>query len=264
MKKILIAALLLMSCDDLFDTHPYDINFEGETGINVKQIAKIESQFAEKDTLRVAFISDTHVWYSDTKDEVADLNRRTDIDFVIHCGDLTDTGTSKEYEWCRDILAGLRYPYVALIGNHDYLDTGDQAYQVLFGPVDFSFIASRIKFICLNTNATEYDYIAAVPDFDFMEEETTKDSADFDRTVIVMHAPPYSDQFNNNVCKAFRRYLDFFPRLMFCVYEHCHRDMISDLYDDGLLFYGLDCAKHRNYRIFTFTPDGYEVEQVYY
>lgn len=207
MKKILIAALLLTSCDDLFDTHPYDINFEGETGINVKQIAKIESLFAEKDTLRVAFISDTHVWYSDTKDEVADLNRRTDIDFVIHCGDLTDTGTSKEYEWCRDILAGLRYPYVALIGNHDYLGTGDQAYQVLFGPVDFSFIASRIKFICLNTNATEYDYIAAVPDFDFMEEETTKDSADFDRTVIVMHAPPYSDQFNNNVCKAFRRYL---------------------------------------------------------
>ena len=43
MKKILIAALLLTSCDDLFDTHPYDINFEGETGINVKHIAKIES-----------------------------------------------------------------------------------------------------------------------------------------------------------------------------------------------------------------------------
>lgn len=264
MKKILIAALLLTSCDDLFDTHPYDINFEGETGINIKQISKIESQFAEKDTLRVAFISDTHVWYSDTKDEVADLNRRTDIDFVIHCGDLTDTGTSKEYEWCRDILAGLRYPYVALIGNHDYLGTGDQAYQVLFGPVDFSFIASRIKFICLNTNATEYDYIAAVPDFDFMEEETTKDSADFDRTVIVMHAPPYSDQFNNNVCKAFRRYLDFFPGLMCCVYGHNHRDTVGEIYDDGLLFYGIDSAKHRNYRIFTFTPDGYEVEQVYY
>ena len=264
MKKILIAALLLTSCDDLFDTHPYDINFEGETGINVKQIAKIENQFAEKDTLRVAFISDTPVWYSDTKDEVADLNRRTDIDFVIHCGDLTDTGTSKEYEWCRDILGGLRYPYVALIGNHDYLGTGDQAYQVLFCPVDFSFIVSRIKFICLNTNATEYDYIAAVPDFDFMEEETTKDATDFDRTIIVMHAPPYSDQFNNNVCKAFRRYLDFFPGLMCCVYGHNHRETVGEIYDDGLLFYGIDSAKHRNYRIFTFTPDGYEVEQVYY
>ena len=153
---------------------------------------------------------------------------------------------------------------MALIGNHDYLGTGDQAYQALFGPVDFSFIASRIKFICLNTNATEYDYIAAVPDFDFMEEETTKDSKDFDRTIIVMHAPPYSDQFNNNVCKAFRRYLDFFPGLMCCVYGHNHRDTVGEIYDDGLLFYGIDSAKHRNYRIFTFKPDGYEVEQVYY
>ena len=267
MKRIIILSvviLLLTSCDDLFDTHPYSINFKGETGINAHQISKIESLFADKDTLRVAFISDTHGWYSDAKDEMADLNSRTDIDFVIHCGDLTDTGTSKEYEWCRDILNVLRFPYIALIGNHDYLGTGDQAYQVMFGSVDFTFIASRIKFICLNTNATEYDYMAAVPNFDFMEEEMTRDSARFDRTIVIMHAPPYSDQFNNNVCKAFRHYLDFFPGVMCCVYGHCHRDMVSDLYEDGLLFYGIDCAKHRNYRIFTFTPDGYEVEQIHY
>ena len=98
MKKVIIGALLLTSCSDMFDTHPYDIHFDGETDINAKQIAKIESQFAEKDTLRVAFISDTHGWYSDTKDEVADLNQRTDINFVIHCGDLTDTGTSLPHE----------------------------------------------------------------------------------------------------------------------------------------------------------------------
>ncbi len=85
-----IAILLLTSCNDIFDTHPYDIDFHSETGINARQIAKIESRFANKDTLRVAFISDTHGWYSDTKDEIADLNKRTDIDFVIHCGDLTD------------------------------------------------------------------------------------------------------------------------------------------------------------------------------
>ena len=259
-----IAILLLTSCNDIFDTHPYDIDFHSETGINARQIAKIESRFANKDTLRVAFISDTHGWYSDTKDEIADLNKRTDIDFVIHCGDLTDTGTSKEYEWCRDILAGLRYPYVALIGNHDYLGTGDQAYQVLYGDVDFSFVASKIKFLCLNTNATEYDYMAAVPNFGFMEENMAQDSIEFNRTVVVMHAPPYSDQFNNNVCKSFRRYLDLFPGLMFCVYGHNHHDDVSEIYEDGLLFYGIDSAEHRNYRIFTFTPDGYEVEQIYY
>ena len=137
--------------------------------------------------------------------------------------------------------------------------------------MDFSFIAARVKFVCLNTNATEYDYMAAVPNFDFMEEETTRDSARFDRTVIVMHAPPYSDQFNNNVCKAFRRYLDFFPGLMCCVYGHCHGDDVGSLYDDDLrqsvrtvVFWGIDCAEHRNYRIMTITPDGYEMEQIRY
>ncbi|MDE6646827.1 MAG: metallophosphoesterase, partial [Prevotella sp.] len=198
------------------------------------------------------------------RDEVEHLNRRTDIDFVIHCGDLTDTGTSREYEWCRDILGGLHYPYVALIGNHDFLGTGDQAYSVIYGRMDFSFIASRVKFVCLNTNATEYDYMAAVPNFDFMEEEMVRDSARFDRTVIVMHAPPYSDQFNNNVCKSFRRYLSFFPGLLCCVYGHSHGDGVDNFYNDGLLFYGVDCAEHRNYRILTITKDGYEMEQIFY
>lgn len=192
------------------------------------------------------------------------MNRRPDIDFVIHCGDLTDTGTAREFEWSREILQGLHHPFVALIGNHDFLGTGNQAYNVMYGDMDFSFIAGRVKFICLNTNATEYDYLAAVPNFDFLEEEMTKDSARFDRSILVMHAPPYSDQFNNNVCKAFRRYLDFLPGLMCCVYGHCHNNETNDYYDDGLMFYGIDCAEHRNYRIFTITPDGYEEELVYY
>lgn len=255
---------MLTACDDLFDTHPYDVNFKGEKDINAKNIAKIESAFADKDTLRIALISDTHNWYSDTKDEVKALNSRTDIDFVIHLGDLTDTGTAKEFEWVRDILDDLRYPYVALIGNHDFLGTGNQSYEVMFGKVDFSFIASRVKFVCLNTNATEYDYMAAVPNFDFMEEEMSRDSLRFDRTIIVMHAAPYSDQFNNNVAKAFRRYIDFFPGLMCCIYGHNHNDTVSCIYDDDLVFYAIDCAKHRNYRILTITPDDYEMEQIYY
>jgi hypothetical protein len=73
------------------------------------------------------------------------------------------------------------------------------------------------------------------------------------------------------VCKAFRRYLDFFPGLMCCVYGHCHGDDVGSLYDDDLrqsvrtvVFWGIDCAEHRNYRIMTITPDGYEMEQIRY
>ena len=266
----LLSIVLLASCDDVFQTHPYDVHIKGEHNLNTKNMARIEEAFTDNDTLRIAFISDTHLWHSDARDEVADVNHMN-VDFVVHCGDLTDTGTTKEFEWSRDILNGLRMPYVALIGNHDFLGTGDQTYSVMYGKMDFSFIAARVKFVCLNTNATEYDYMAAVPNFAFMEEETTRDSARFDRTVIVMHAPPYSDQFNNNVCKAFRRYLDFFPGLMCCVYGHCHGDDVGSLYDDDLrqsvrtvVFWGIDCAEHRNYRIMTITPDGYEMEQIRY
>ena len=265
MKKLLIVILtiLMTSCDGAFDIHPYDVNVKGEIGINAKQMAIIESRFADKETLRVAFISDTHLWLSDARAQVEDVNTRN-VDFVVHCGDLTDTATKNEFEWSRDILQKLNAPWVALIGNHDFLGTGDQTYEVMYGAFDFSFIAGRIKFVCLNTNATEYDYLAAVPNFDYMEEEMTKDSDKFDRTVLVMHAPPYSDQFNNNVCKAFRRYLDYFPGLMCCVYGHNHNDTVVDFYDDGLIFYGIDCAQHRNYRIMTITPEGYEMEQVFY
>lgn len=263
-KKLLLfsAVALLCSCSG-FETHPYDVNVEGERDINAKQMARIEQEFGGKKNIRVAFISDTHLWLKDARDEVADVNSRN-VDFVVHCGDLTDTATLKEYEWTRDILAGLNAPYVALIGNHDFLGTGNQTYEIMYGATNFSFIAARIKFVCLNTNATEYDYMAAVPDFDFMEVEKSKDTDKFDRTIVVMHAPPFSDQFNNNVCKAFRRYLDLFPGLMFCVYGHNHEDQVSALYDDNLIFYGIDCAQDRCYRIFNITPDGYEVEKIVY
>ena len=260
---LLSIVTLLLSCNDMFDIHPYDVNVKGETGINAKQISVIEKQFEDIETLRVAFISDTHLWLSDARDQIADVNRRN-VDFVVHCGDLTDTATGKEFEWSRDILMKLQCPFVALIGNHDFLGTGDTTYEVMYGKMNFSFIAGRVKFLCINTNATEYDYLAAIPDFDYIEEEIVKDKDKFDRTIVVMHAPPYSDQFNNNVCKAFRRYLDFFPGLMCCVYGHNHVDKVFEMYDDGLLFYGIDCAEHRNYRIFTITPDGYEVEKIVY
>ena len=260
----LAACLALAGCDGVFDYHPYDVRISGETDINRRAIERIEAATAGRDTLRVAFVSDSHGWYSATDDMVADINARGGVDFVVHLGDLTDCATVKEYEWQRDILSGLRPPYVALIGNHDCLGTGEELFRRVYGEPNFSFIAGRVKFVCLNTNATEYDYVAANPDFDYMEAEMTADSAHFDRTIVCMHAAPYSDQFNNNVAKPFQLYVRAFPGLLFCVYGHDHRQAASDPFGDGVMYYGVDCADHRNYMLFTITPDGYDHETVSY
>ena len=261
---VAIASVTFASCRNVFDVHPYDMDIHGEHDINATNIARIKQRSDANDTLRIAFISDTHGWYTQLKAEVDNINRRPEIDFVVHCGDLTDTGTTKEFKGIRKEMSRLNVPYVAVIGNHDFLGTGDQMYMWMFGPKNFSFIVGRIKFVCLDTNAMEYDRVAPVPDFGYMEEQMSADSADFDRTIIVMHAAPYSDEFNDNVSKAFNYYTLMFPGLMFCVYGHDHIDITRRIYDDGPLYYGIDCALHRNYKIFTITRDGYEEERIDY
>ena len=255
-----VSFLVFVSCDTVFDVHPYDVRVKGETQINAKKIAQIEEKVKYKDTIRFAFISDSHQWLDDLKSEIKDINKRDSIDFVIHGGDVTDFGATREFEWTRKELNKLRCPYVVILGNHDCLGTGNQAYEEMFGNPNFSFIAGRVKFVCLNTNAIEYDYSQAVPDFNFMEEQMKSDSVDFDRTVICMHAAPYSEQFNNNVAKVFNYYATSFPHLMFCLYGHGHHTEHEDIFKNGIVYYQIANAPQHQYYLFTITPTDYRYE----
>ena len=76
-----------------------------------------------------------------------------------------------EFEKQRDILNRLNVPYVCLLGNHDCLATGKEVFNTIFGDENFSFTAGNVRFVCLNTNALEFDYSEAVPDFSFLERE---------------------------------------------------------------------------------------------
>ena len=84
---------------------------------------RIEANCQGKTTIRFVTMGDSQRWYDETKDFVKAINQRNDIDFVIHGGDMSDFGLTKEFLWQRDIMNGLHVPYVALIGNHDCLGT---------------------------------------------------------------------------------------------------------------------------------------------
>lgn len=96
----------------------------------------------------------------------------------------------KEYEWAVDILSKLDIPYVGLIGNHDVIGNGDQVFNKLFGEENFSFIVRDVKFVCLNTNAIEYDYSHPVPDFGFLKKSCkTVPGITAARSLPCMHVP---------------------------------------------------------------------------
>ncbi len=264
MRKLFIffSLIFLYSCDELFEAHPYDGKVSGETGINTKNIARIEESCANKQIIRFVMTGDTQRRYNETKTFVNSINKRTDIDFVIHGGDISDFGLTKEMMWQRDILNGLKIPYVVILGNHDCLATGEQVYRKIFGEENFSFMAGNTKFICLNTNAIEYDYSHPVPDFSFIYNEYATQIPRHEKTIFAMHAPPFSEQFNNNVALVFQNIIKRFPNLQFCLNAHQHNLSSKDLFNDGVIYYGSASIEKRNYLLFTITPDSYTYEVV--
>lgn len=254
-------ALLLGGCD-MIEYHPYDLDIDGETDVNRRHIEQIEKATRGKDEIRFAVISDTQRWYDETEDAVEALNRRGDLDFVVHTGDLSDFGLKLEFEKQRDILNGLNVPYVCLLGNHDCLATGLDVYRRVFGTEDFAFTAGNVRFLCLNTNALEFDNSSAVPNIQYIRDEIDNVPEGVEKTVVAMHAGPFSEQFNNNLAEYFEYYLRQMPGLQFCVYGHGHNLSVDDFFDDGILYYECTCAKKRAYLLFTLNADGYAYEVV--
>ncbi len=254
--------LIFATACDLIEYHPYDVRVKSEK-ISDKNAALIESLFRNADTVRFVLMGDSQRWYDETEACIKHINSRNDVDFVIHGGDISDFGMPKEFEWVRDIMANLTVPYIAVIGNHDLIGNGAEVFEKMYGRENFSFIAGKTKFLCMNTNALEFDYSHPVPDFEFMYDEL-RDSATYEKTIAVMHTKPEDEQFNNNVKWPFHELLKRFPNLQFCLNAHNHATQITDVFGDGIIYYGCSCMKKRSYLYFVLTPDGYSYEEVYF
>lgn len=160
----------------------------------------------------------------------------------------------------RDIMKGFQMPFVCVLGNHDCLGTGEDVYKAIYGNPNFAFTAGNVRFICLNTNAMEYDYSQPVPDFGFMEDELTNLPEGIEKTVFLMHVKPYEFIFNNNVAKVFQEYVKQFPNVQFCLYGHEHQLTVDDLFEDGILYYQCPNIGKRTYLVFTIKEGTHEYD----
>lgn len=259
----LFAVFLFTGCHWL-DYHPYDALVSGEKNLTKKNVALIEEKLSGKKEFKFAVISDTQRWYDETERAVKEINTRGDIDFVIHCGDQSDFGVTAEFTKMRDICNKFKMPWVSIIGNHDCLGTGEDVYKRVYGDLNYSFQAGNVRFICLNTNALEYDYSEPVPDFNFMEAQMKElgNSSGSCRSVYIMHVRPFIDEFNNNVANIFGEYVRRTKGIMFCVNGHNHVLQIEDLFNDGITYYGCPNIGSRRYFVFTVKEEGFEHETV--
>lgn len=273
MKKdifVLLLFLILSSCQ-FFEYHPYDgeLSVPIKKGYNSYYRMLIDDVCGRKDTIRFVWFGDSGRSLNDLKACVRHMNENKLIDFAIHAGDLTEFGLRKEYEWAEAILSKLNCPYMALIGNHDIIGNGDVLFDYIYGEEDFCFRVNDVLFVCLNTNALEYNYTKAIPNFDFLEASLKEhaypenDGAwKCERTIVAMHAPPGNEQFNNNVKDIFHAKLKEFPSLLFCLYGHTHNFAVNDLFNDGIPYIACDNVAKRSYILFTITPDNYDYELV--
>lgn len=215
----LLFLIVLTGCE-MFRYHPYE-DVEGcESNLTNKNIELIEQLGKGKDTIRFAFISDTQRQYDDTHDAIDYINNLTGIDFVLHGGDMTDFGATFEFEWMYSEIKRLQKPYLTVIGNHDFLGTGEHTYQHIYGAYNYSLNIGHLHLVALNTSSREQDYTIHVPDFEFLVNDISKVDTlnthypdSITHTAILMHARPGDEQFNNNVAIPFAKYIQYYPGL---------------------------------------------------
>lgn len=252
----------------MFEYHPYEGKFEGEKHLTQRNLERIADLKLGK-AFKFAFISDTQRWYDETNLAVADINRREDVDFVLHGGDLTDFGMTEEFVWMRDCLLKIRKPWLTIIGNHDFLGHGEYIYTEMYGSYNYAFTVGSVRFEMLNTVALEFDYSTPVPDFNFLEQELQYVSTvneqhpdSIQRCIFVMHSRPGDEQFNNNVGLAFGRYLQSYPNAV-CFNGHNHCLETLEPFNNGILFHGISEINDHKYYLITINEDSsYELEVV--
>ncbi|MDQ6479334.1 metallophosphoesterase [Dyadobacter sp. LHD-138] len=252
---ILFLGIFLISCDGIFQFNPNQIVLkDNEKDLTVKNIEKIK-QLPVKDTLRFILMGDSQRWYDETSDFVKSANKQKDISFVLHAGDISDFGITREFEWVNAIMQKLNYPYLTVIGNHDIVANGPDTYTRMYGALDYSFEFGQHKFIFVNTNSREYAFDGTTPNLAWLRSELANNPGK-KNTIVVAHVPPFDADFNPKLEKEYVRILAESGTVKMSLYGHQHT------FKDGVHYYVTTSMGTRGYMIVNVWKDGYKVDRV--
>lgn len=227
---LILTIFLIESCDnDIFkySIHETDSKYSGSDFNNVNA-ALIESLYNNPlEDFTFAVVTDSHTDYDKLDSAVSIINANPSIKFVIHLGDMTDTGLLLQYEMTVRILKKLHVPFVVAIGNHDLLGNGFIIFKDIFGHTNFSFTCNDVFFIIANDNNWE----SSIGDILQQFNDLLVHHQDARYRIIATHIPFTDD------ARYFQEFLDDYQYL-------------CENYDVALSLHG---HKHRHYYIPDFT-----------
>jgi predicted MPP superfamily phosphohydrolase len=239
----------LASCDK-FEFSPNEVKLEeNEQDLTRKNIEMLQQLHLEKrPSFRFAVISDTQRFYDELDDVVEALKQRSDIDFVLLTGDITDFGITKEYRWVNERLDKLHVPVLTVIGNHDCQGNGKKIYQAMYGPMDYTVNIGRNRFVFINTNSLEFT--EPVPDLDFFRA-ALKDTQNFDNAFVLSHIAPYDGDFNKSLEQEFAR-ISRESKVKVSIHGHQHGYTPErKFYNDGVDYLIVGSVEKRGYEEIT-------------
>lgn len=253
-------AFLNQACEE-FEYSPYEVRLrEDEKDINKRNIEMINQlNIGPSDTLKFILTADTQGFYEENEELVRHVNQQEgDIDFLLLGGDITDFGLTQEFRLVNDDFKKLKMPYVAVIGNHDAINNGQEVFRAMYGDYDVSFSAGNSKFILLNTNHIEFD--KKVPNLEWLEKELAA-SAEYENVFVISHIPPTNNEFGPEKAKQYSELLNKYD-VTYSLHGHNHRFRLHYPFEGQIPYLETGSTEKREYVVFTVIGDEVSFERV--
>jgi len=259
---LFFAILSLFSCERVFEYNLYSADVKDERKFtrqkNLEKLQDIEEEIQDQNSFKFALVSDSHTYYNSLAEVVNLINQDEEVSFVVHGGDMTDGGLIAEYSLFYHIMEELNRPYFTVIGNHDCLSNGRVIYNDQYGPENYSFVFKNCKFIFFNDVIWELNY--EEPDYIWLQNELLN-SQEYDKTFVIAHIPPWSDQFTPLDTWAYKTFMDT-ANVAVSIHGHHHDHYMGNYFEDSIPYLVIGAPSKDIFCKLTIEPDTVILETI--